>query len=154
MIETVVIATDGSASAERAVTVAADLADRFDAAVHALYVIDQGEVAGTPDAVRPEVAEALAAAGEEAIEFVREAVAGAGDGTELSTAIRDGDPAIQIMSYAQEVDADVIATGTRGRHGEHSFLLGSVAEAVVRNSPIPVLTIRQLDPAEAVERPA
>jgi len=154
MIETVVIATDGSASAERAVTVAADLADRFDAAVHALYVIDQGEVAGTPDEVRPEVAEALATAGDEAIAFVREAVAGEGDGPALSTAIREGDPAIQIMSYAQEVDADVIATGTRGRHGEHSFLLGSVAEAVVRNSPIPVLTIRQLDATEAVERPA
>ena len=154
MIETVVIATDGSASAERAVTVAADLADRFDAAVHALYVIDQGEVAGTPDEVRPEVAEALATAGDEAIAFVREAVAEEGDGPALSTAIREGDPAIQIMSYAQEVDADVIATGTRGRHGEHSFLLGSVAEAVVRNSPIPVLTIRQLDATEAVERPA
>ena len=154
MIETVVIATDGSASAERAVTVAADLADRFDAEVHALYVIDQGEVAGTPDTVRPEVAEALAAAGEEAIAFVREAVTGEGDGPTLSTAIREGDPAIQIMSYAQEVDADVIATGTRGRHGEHSFLLGSVAEAIVRNSSIPVLTIRQLDATESVERPA
>ena len=154
MIETVVIATDGSASAERAVTVAADLADRFDAEVHALYVIDQGEVAGTPDTVRPEVAEALATAGEEAIAFVRRAVTGEGDGPTLSTAIREGDPAIQIMSYAQEVDADVIATGTRGRHGEHSFLLGSVAEAIVRNSSIPVLTIRQLDATESVERPA
>jgi nucleotide-binding universal stress UspA family protein len=154
MIETVVIATDGSASAERSVTVAADLAGRFDAAVHALYVIDQGEVASTPDQVRPEVAEALAAAGEAAIGFVRDEVTAAADGPGLSTAIRDGDPAIQIMNYAQEVDADVIATGTRGRHGEHSFLLGSVAEAVVRNSSIPVLTVRQLEPDEAVEQSA
>ena len=153
MIETVVIATDGSASAERAVEVAADLAAKFDAAVHALYVIDQGDVEGTPDEVRTEVAEALAAAGEEAIGFVEAAADEAGTG-DLSTAVRDGDPAIEICSYAREVEADVIATGTRGRHGEHSFLLGSVAEAVVRKSQIPVLTVRQLDAAETVERPA
>jgi nucleotide-binding universal stress UspA family protein len=151
MIDTVVVATDGSASAERAVEVAADLAAKFDAAVHALYVIDQGDVEGTPEDVRPEVAEALTVAGEEAIEFVREA---AGDAAEISTALRNGDPAIEICSYAREVEADVVATGTRGRHGEHSFLLGSVAEAVVRQSDIPVLTVRQLDPDEAPERPA
>lgn len=40
MIDTVVIATDGSESVERAVTVALDLARRFDAEVHALYVVD------------------------------------------------------------------------------------------------------------------
>lgn len=150
MIETVVIATDGSASAERAVEVAADLAAKFDAAVHALYVIDRGDVEGTPDDVQTEVAEALAAAGEEAIDFVREE---ATDAADVSTALRDGDPAIEICSYAREVDADVLATGTRGRHGEHSFLLGSVAEAVVRKSDVPVLTVRQLDPDEAPERP-
>ena len=38
--------------------------------------------------------------------------------------------------------------GTRGRHGEHSFLLGSVAESVVRRCPTPVLTVRQLDEDE------
>lgn len=39
----------------------------------------------------------------------------------------------------------VVATGTRGRDGEHSFLLGSVAERVVRTCPVPVLTVRQLE---------
>jgi nucleotide-binding universal stress UspA family protein len=72
----------------------------------------------------------------------------------VETAVREGDPAIEICRYARDVDADVIGTGTRGRHGEHSFLLGSVAEAVVRRSSIPVLTVRWLDPEEAAERPA
>jgi len=36
-----------------------------------------------------------------------------------------------------------VATGTRGRHGDHGFVLGSVAEAVVRRSPVPVLTVQQ-----------
>jgi hypothetical protein len=34
--------------------------------------------------------------------------------------------------------------GTRGRHGENRFLIGSVAEQVVRSCPMPVLTVRQL----------
>jgi nucleotide-binding universal stress UspA family protein len=37
-----------------------------------------------------------------------------------------------------------VALGTRGRHGENRLLLGSVAEAVVRACPVPVLTVRQL----------
>ena len=152
MIERVVIATDGSASAKRAVQVAADLATKFEATVHALYVLDEGDIEGTPDEVRDDVAEALERAGEDALAFVRETATAAG-AAGLETAVREGDPAIEICSYARGVDADVIATGTRGRHGEHSFLLGSVAEAVVRRSSIPVLTVRWLDPEEAAERP-
>ncbi len=142
MFETVVIATDGSASAERAVAAAADLADAFDAAVHALYVVDEGEIEGTPDDVRADLADALVAAGDEALAFVRDETAAAGI-DRVTTAVREGDPATEICGYARDVDADVVATGTRGRHGEHSFLLGSVAETVVRNSSIPVLTVRQ-----------
>ncbi|MFC6755085.1 universal stress protein, partial [Halorubrum tibetense] len=52
MFDTIVIATDGSDSVGRAVDVAVDLAARFDAAVHALYVVDRGEVESSPDAVR------------------------------------------------------------------------------------------------------
>ncbi|MHB9287166.1 universal stress protein [Halobacteriales archaeon Cl-PHB] len=151
MFETVVIATDGSASAERAVRVALDLADRFDATVHALYVVDTGELAGSPEAVRADLESALTTTGNEALTFVQEA-ADAEPG-EVVTAVREGDPAIEVISYAKEHDADLLATGTRGRHGEHSFLLGSVAEAVVRKSPIPVLTVRQLDPAESAADP-
>jgi len=147
MFETVVIATDGSASAERAVEVALDFADRFDAAVHACYVVDRGEVAGTPEEVREDLAQALEDAGDEALTFVDEHAAELGAG-EVVTAVREGEPAVELISYARAHDADLIATGTRGRHGEHSFLLGSVAEAIVRESPIPVLTVRQLDEDE------
>jgi nucleotide-binding universal stress UspA family protein len=153
MFETVVIATDGSTSAERAVEVAMDFAGRFDATVHACYVLDRGEVAGTPESVREDMQAALESAGDEALDFVRETATATHDG-EVATAVREGEPAIELVDYAREVDADLIATGTRGRHGEHSFLLGSVAEAVVRESPIPVLTVRQLDAAETAERPA
>jgi len=139
MFETVVIATDGSESAERAVHTALDLADRFDAAVHALYVVDEDEIRSTPDSVREDAHEAMQTAGDEALSFVEsEAEA------DVETAVREGKPAAEVVEYADEVGADVIAVGTRGRHGDHAFLLGSVAESVVRRAPMPVLTVRQL----------
>lgn len=142
MIDTVVIATDGSESVERAIAVAVDLAERFDATVHALYVIDVSEINASPASIRDEFQTALAERGETALETIE-----ANTDREVVTAIREGDPVTEIHRYVREHAADVVATGTRGRHGEHRLLLGSVAERVVRTCPVPVLTVRQLDPA-------
>ncbi|WP_336336625.1 universal stress protein [Haloarcula brevis] len=151
MFDTVVIATDGSGSAERAVEAALDLAARFDATVHGLYVVDTGEVEATPEEVREVLERALATTGGRALSFIREAADADAD-EELITAVRQGDPADEICKYAKEHDADVIASGTRGRHGEHGFLLGSVAEELVRQAPMPVLTVRQLEGEPNPER--
>jgi nucleotide-binding universal stress UspA family protein len=143
MIETVVIATDGSASAERAARAGVDLAERFGATVHAVYVLDSGEVEATPEDVREEFRRALTTAGGRALTDALEV-----GGGEVVTAVRRGDPASELIAYARECGADVIATGTRGRHGEHGFVLGSVAEAIVRRAETPVLTVRQLTEGE------
>ncbi|MEF8825571.1 MAG: universal stress protein [Halapricum sp.] len=147
MFDTVVLATDGSASTERAVTLALDFADRFDAAVHALYVVDEEEIEATPGRVREDLRSALRESGEEALAEIEDRA------DDVTTTIREGSPAQEICDYTEEVDADLVATGTRGRHGEHAFLLGSVAEAVVRRSPTPVLTARQLEPGEEPDVP-
>ena len=139
-IDTIVVATDGSESVTRAVDVALDLADRFDAAVHALYVVDTGEVDSTPDAVREDMRHALQERGGEAIVEVQKRAK-----RSVTAVVREGRPANEIADYAREIDADVVATGTRGRHGENRFLIGSVAERVVRTCPTPVLTVRQLE---------
>lgn len=139
MIDTVVIATDGSESVKRAVDVALDLADRFDAAVHALYVIEESDVNSAPERVREELRSALTEEGTAALEAVEDAA-----DAQVTTAVRSGRPAIEIGKYARSVDADLVATGTRGRHGTNRFLVGSVAERVVRTCPVPVLTVRQL----------
>jgi len=140
MFDTVVVATDGSDSVRRAVGTALALARRFDAAVHALCVVDESEVASAPERIRGEMRAALTERGEDAVA----AVADAAD-RPVTTAVREGRPATEITDYAREVDADCVATGTRGRHGENRFLVGSVAERVVRTCPVPVLTVRQLD---------
>lgn len=144
MIDTVVIATDGSESVGRAVDVALDVARRFDAAVHALYVLEESEVESAPEAVREEMHDALEDRGRTAVDAVADAAGDSGLDGEVTTAVREGRPPAEISQYARDVDADVVATGTRGRHGENRFLIGSVAERVVRTCPVPVLTVRQL----------
>jgi len=136
----VVIATDGSTSAVRAVEVALDLAATFDAAVHALCVVDEREVTGTPEDVREEMRAAMRESADEALSSIS-------DRTERSvtTSVCEGDPAGEICRYVAEQDADVVAMGTRGRHGDHGFVLGSVAESVVQRCERPVLTVRQLE---------
>jgi nucleotide-binding universal stress UspA family protein len=139
MFDSVVVATDGSESVRRAVDVALDLAERFEASVHALYVVDASEVESSPESVQDELRSALESEGEGALSTVVDRA-----GTEVTTAVREGRPAAEITAYARDVDADIVATGTRGRHGENRFLVGSVAERVVRTCDRPVLTVRQL----------
>ncbi|OYR58018.1 universal stress protein [Halorubrum halodurans] len=144
MFDTIVVATDGSDSVGRAVDVAIDLAARFDAAVHALYVLDTGEVESSPDEVREDLRDALDDHGERALAAVVERGADRDDALEVVTDVREGRPAREIVSYADGIGADLVVTGTRGRHGENRFLIGSVAENVVRTCDVPVLTVRRL----------
>ena len=59
-----------------------------------------------------------------------------------------GNPAEEILRFAEERDADMIVLGTHGRTGLSRLLMGSVAEAVVRGAKCPVLTIKQPAGAE------
>jgi nucleotide-binding universal stress UspA family protein len=52
-----------------------------------------------------------------------------------------GDAASEIIRYADEMKVDLIIMGTHGRKGLEKALFGSVAEKVVKNSPVPVLII-------------
>ncbi len=58
------------------------------------------------------------------------------------TLVTSGDPGEQVLETARALDADLIVMGTHGRRGLSHLVLGSVAERVVRESPIPVLTAR------------
>lgn len=66
------------------------------------------------------------------------------DDTPVETATTTGNPAREIVSYAgtEENDIDAIVMGSHGRDGAARILLGSVAETVVRRSPVPVTVDR------------
>lgn len=54
-----------------------------------------------------------------------------------------GDPSTAIAKLAEDEKVDLIVMGTHGRTGLTRLLMGSVAEAVVRRAPCPVLTYKQ-----------
>lgn len=53
-----------------------------------------------------------------------------------------GDPATELGRFARDEDCDVLVVGTHGRTGIPRVLLGSVAERIVRQAPVPVLVLR------------
>ncbi len=61
---------------------------------------------------------------------------------EIQIEVAIGDPSTQIVDYAKEIEADLIVMPSHGRKGMSRFLLGSVAERVVRLSPCPVLVLK------------
>jgi nucleotide-binding universal stress UspA family protein len=63
-------------------------------------------------------------------------------GVELTPVLKCGEPRGTILAVAKEVGADLVVMGTHGRRGLAHMLMGSVAEHVVRVSPLPVLTVR------------
>jgi nucleotide-binding universal stress UspA family protein len=143
VFDTVLVATDGSAAAERAVETAVDFARRFDADVHALSVVDDGTIEASPDAVSVDLRVALDEQGRAAVAAVADRAAEAG--LNVDTTVREGRPAETIVATARNTGADCVALGTRGRHGASRFHLGSVAEHVTRTCPVPVLTVRDAD---------
>jgi nucleotide-binding universal stress UspA family protein len=78
--------------------------------------------------------------GKEATAFVENA--GKTANVEVESAILRGSPAEEILGFAERNDIDLIVMGTLGRTGIKGYLIGSVAEKVVRHSKKPVLVVR------------
>lgn len=64
-----------------------------------------------------------------------------GRGASVSVSVRVGDPAVEILAAIQELAPDLVAMTSHGRSGVSRFVRGSVAEQVVRGSPVPVLLV-------------
>jgi len=143
MYQEILVPTDGSPASDAAIERAVDLADRYDARLHALYVVD-GAAYSTLEAGSEIVIEALQSEGEGATDHVRQLAEDAG--VDCEAIVTTGTAYRSITEYVTENDIDLIVMGTHGRTGLDRYLLGSVTERVVRTSPVPVLTVRK--PAE------
>jgi nucleotide-binding universal stress UspA family protein len=73
-------------------------------------------------------------------------------GLRVRTRVTLGSPAEEILAAARSISADLIAMATHGRSGIGRVLLGSVAESVLRASPVPVLLIRTLPKSDEPPR--
>jgi len=140
MYDHVLVPTDGSAGMERVVDHAASLARKHEATLHALYVVNTAGLSNLPMETSMEsVSEGLREEGETALEAVARQVP---EAVSLQRSTVEGAPAGEIVDYATGEGCDLIVMGTHGRSGVDRLLLGSVAERVVRRSPVPVLTVR------------
>lgn len=138
MYDAILAPTDGSDGATAALEHAIDLAAAHDATVHALYAADM-QYSYDFDAER--LLEIIEREGESVVEEAAENCRA--DGVESVTVVQRGDPSRVILDYAGDHDIDLIVMGTHGRRGIVRFLLGSVAERVLRLSETPVLAVRQ-----------
>ncbi|SFG16172.1 Nucleotide-binding universal stress protein, UspA family [Halopelagius inordinatus] len=152
MYERILVPTDGSRATERAVRNALDIAGKYDATVHALYVVDTS-VYSSIEAGADVVIESLHEEGQTAVDEVADRARAAG--VEAETEVVSGSAHQAILDYADEEAIDLIVMGTHGRTGIDRYLLGSVTEKVVRSSDVPVLTVRMDEEAgDAAGEPA
>lgn len=139
--EKILIATDGSEYTKNAVDYGIDIAKNTGAKLFAIYVVDTAAFASIPmDAAWESMYELLKQEGDLAIKFVAERAEA--EGLEVEGNLIEGHPADEIIRYSEKNSISVIVMGTLGKSGLDRFLLGSVAEKVVRNSKIPVLVVR------------
>lgn len=140
--EKILVPTDGSDNAKAAVAQALALAKIMDAEVTALNVVDIGELYTRRGLRRADV-DNYPILEEEArtmVEQVRQE--GEQMGVMVKKLVRKGVPENEIVAVSK--DYDLIVMGTLGRTGLDHFLMGSVAEKVVRFASCPVLIIRAL----------
>ncbi len=137
----ILISTDGSEYTKNAVEYGIELAKNTEAKLYAIYVVDTAAFASIPmDAAWESMYELLKQEGDEATKYVAEKALA--EGLDIERLTVEGHPAEEIIKYAEKNSVDVIVMGTLGKTGLDRFLLGSVAEKVVRTSKIPVLVVR------------
>ena len=138
----IVVPIDFDVSSEEVTHAALDLADKYGGKITVVHVYPLPEQVygvyaafGGADfvgSIRVAAEKAL----EEAVTPLRHRMPA------LTAVVRAGDAWQEIIAVATEIGADLIVMGTHGRRGVARVFLGSVAEKVVRRSPVPVLTIR------------
>lgn len=148
MYDRILVPTDGSAATESATDHAIGLARQYGATLHALYVVDVAAYSSL-EAGADVVADELRSEGETAVDAVVERAADAG--VEAETAVETGVVHRRVVDYVADNGIDLVVMGTHGRTGVGRFLLGSVAEKVVRTAEAPVLTVRSDVDADDVD---
>ena len=125
-----------------ALTEAAALASACGATVHVLHVVastpplDEGATGGLA------VGELYEPQMRVAREELDKMLAAIGKGVKLESSIEFGNPAALILNLQSRLSVDLVVMATHVRRGLTHLVLGSVAETVVRESRVPVLTIR------------
>ncbi len=124
LFRTVLCPVDFSPNTRLTVETAQRIVEQNEATIVLLHVVQSGPVRGAEERL-----------GQVAKEFLDDKIL-----RRIEVAI--GKPAVEILRVAERDSADLIVMATHGRTGVDHLILGSVAQHVVRESPVPVLTVR------------
>ncbi len=141
MFKRILVAYDGSSFSWKALEYACRLASDTKGIVKALYVVDASRARVVVSGILFIREDEMRQAGEKLLEEARKKILEKHD-VEIETCVRVGHPVEEILEEAREWKADLIVVGARGTGGFRELILGSVAESLVRYSPIPVLVVR------------
>jgi nucleotide-binding universal stress UspA family protein len=156
LINRILVPVDGSEHADRALDYALDLAEKYDATIKILNVVDtpaMARYAATPTltgATAPVAipvwvstyAKESKAKSEKMLSETLEKAKKIKPDLKISTKLVEGRPADQIVETAKEGNFDIIVMGSRGLGGIKEFLLGSVSDRVSEDAKCPVLIVK------------
>jgi nucleotide-binding universal stress UspA family protein len=135
MYETILLPTDGSSGTSTVVNHALAIAERFDATIHTISVIESSQ---SDEETASEAVKLIAESAERS-------------NVPVVTTIRYGVPHEEILDYATDEEMDLVIMGTHGRTGLNRYLLGSVTDRVLRFGDIPVLAVELDDTEDVIE---
>jgi nucleotide-binding universal stress UspA family protein len=142
-ITNVLVATDFSETSASALNYGREFARTFGATLHVLHIVENALMWAGPEAAGLDVVHLQGELAAEA-RLALDRIITDEDRAQLHAmaAVRTGNsPAVEIAAYAKAEGIDLILVGTHGRGMLDHFLMGSVAEKLVRIAPCPVLTV-------------
>jgi nucleotide-binding universal stress UspA family protein len=152
-IRKILVPTDFSPNSERALELATEFAQRFDAELVLVHVLAPpvypAMTFGAAAASLPNIHEEVRRNITMQLEGLRDRLVARG--LRARALVRDGSPFTEIVVAAQDEACDLVVIATHGHTGIKHLLLGSTAERVVRKAPCPVLTVRSSEHAHTVE---
>jgi nucleotide-binding universal stress UspA family protein len=139
MFKTILVAVDGSVNSDRAVEAAAEVAKAHGTGLNVCHAFHIPEHYKTD--LADELEEALIADARRILDHAASVAdrAGVSANTKL---LRKGHPTEAIVTYAQEISADLVVVGVRGRTPDQGRAMGSVSSAVAEQSKCSVLLVR------------
>ena len=131
MFKTILVPTDGSEYAGRAEDIAISMANKFNARIVGVYVIDE-KLIYPYDVLEDEGKSILKNLSKKAKE--KDVI--------VDEILVFGDPRKDIITITKRMNADIVIIGTHGKKGLEKIILGSVAESILKSADVPVLLVK------------
>jgi nucleotide-binding universal stress UspA family protein len=145
MLQHILVAVDGSEYSRKALEFACELAEKFDGSLHIVHVpqgsaADRVMVLGGASVMIHAGRDEIEKAGRTLIEAAKD-IAQDSLPDKVTTELRGGDPAEEIVKSAEEHSSDCIVIGSRGLGDFGGLLLGSVSHKVNHSAPCTCITV-------------